>query len=77
MILLFLCVKLTHFYTVCVGSIAELEKLTGTKVTDLHRESIDHLVIQGKTGPLRRIDEVSEYFVFVFFFLEKKRRNVR
>lgn len=23
---------------VCVGSIAELERLTGTKVTDLHRE---------------------------------------
>ena len=50
---------------VCVGSIKELEELTGTKVTDLHRESVDHLVIQGKTGPLRRVDEVGlRYFRF-------------
>lgn len=45
---------------VCVGSVAELEQLTGAKVTDLHRHFIDHLTIpsrQGK-GQLRRIDEV-------------------
>ncbi|KAJ2492852.1 isoleucine--tRNA ligase [Coemansia sp. RSA 2050] len=46
---------------VCVGSIAELEELTGaTGITDLHRDSIDHLTIpsrQGK-GVLRRVDEV-------------------
>jgi isoleucyl-tRNA synthetase len=30
---------------ICVGSIAELEKLTGEKVTDLHKHKIDHLVI--------------------------------
>lgn len=30
---------------ICVGSIAELEELTGKKVTDLHRENIDHLEI--------------------------------
>lgn len=46
---------------VCVGSIKELEELTGTKVKDLHRESVDHLVIQGKTGPLRRVDEVGVF----------------
>ncbi|KAI9501839.1 isoleucyl-tRNA synthetase [Coemansia spiralis] len=46
---------------VCVGSIAELEELTGTTgITDLHRDNIDHLTIpsrQGK-GVLRRIEEV-------------------
>ena len=45
----------------CVGSIAELEKLTGTTVTDIHRESIDHLeipsVIDGNP-PLQRVPEV-------------------
>nr|XP_057911034.1 isoleucine--tRNA ligase, cytoplasmic [Doryrhamphus excisus] len=45
---------------VCVGSIAELEELTGVHVTDLHRESIDHLTIPSRTGKgvLRRITEV-------------------
>ncbi|MBN3308685.1 SYIC protein, partial [Amia calva] len=45
---------------VCVGSIAELEELTGTKVTDLHRESIDHLTIPSRCGKgvLRRVQEV-------------------
>ncbi|CAD6220355.1 GSCOCG00005016001-RA-CDS [Cotesia congregata] len=47
---------------VCVGSIAELEELTGTKVTDIHRESIDHLTIPSRRGPefgvLRRIPEI-------------------
>ncbi|XP_061147460.1 isoleucine--tRNA ligase, cytoplasmic [Syngnathus typhle] len=45
---------------VCVGSIAELEELTGAKVTDLHRESIDHLTIPSRCGKgvLRRITEV-------------------
>lgn len=45
----------------CIGSIAELEQLTGQKITDLHRESIDHLeipsVVDGNP-PLRRISEV-------------------
>ena len=35
---------------VCIGSIAELEELTGEKITDLHRESIDHLTIPSKQG---------------------------
>ncbi|KAI4466789.1 soleucyl-trna synthetase [Holotrichia oblita] len=46
---------------VCVGSIAELEELTGTKVTDLHRENIDHLEIPSRipgNPPLRRVTEV-------------------
>ncbi|XP_058844486.1 isoleucine--tRNA ligase, cytoplasmic-like [Acipenser ruthenus] len=45
---------------VCVGSVAELEELTGVKVTDLHRESIDHLTIPSRCGKgvLRRLQEV-------------------
>uniref|UniRef100_A0A023F4Z9 Isoleucine--tRNA ligase, cytoplasmic n=1 Tax=Triatoma infestans TaxID=30076 RepID=A0A023F4Z9_TRIIF len=46
---------------VCVGSIAELERLTGTKVTDLHKESVDHLTIPSSNPnnpPLRRVPEV-------------------
>ncbi|XP_078470570.1 isoleucine--tRNA ligase, cytoplasmic isoform X1 [Lampetra planeri] len=45
---------------VCVGSIEELEALTGTKVTDLHRESVDNLTIPSRTGRgvLRRVSEV-------------------
>ncbi|XP_059185141.1 isoleucine--tRNA ligase, cytoplasmic [Centropristis striata] len=45
---------------VCVGSIAELEELTGVKVTDLHRESIDNLTIPSRRGKgvLRRVTEV-------------------
>lgn len=48
--------------TICVGSISELEELTGTKITDLHREFIDHLEIPSKKNPngppLKRVDEV-------------------
>ncbi|XP_005355232.1 isoleucine--tRNA ligase, cytoplasmic isoform X2 [Microtus ochrogaster] len=45
---------------VCVGSVAELEELSGTKVSDLHRESIDHLTIPSRCGKgaLRRVSEV-------------------
>lgn len=46
---------------VCIGSIAELESLTGQKITDLHRESIDHLEIpSSRPGhpPLKRVHEV-------------------
>lgn len=45
----------------CVGSIAELEKLTGKRITDLHRESIDDLEIPSRVKgnpPLRRVSEV-------------------
>lgn len=45
---------------VCVGSIAELEALSGEKVTDLHREFIDHITLPSKQGKgvLRRVPEV-------------------
>ncbi|NXU02358.1 SYIC protein, partial [Buphagus erythrorhynchus] len=45
---------------VCVGSIAELEELSGVRVTDLHRESIDELSIPSRCGKgwLRRVPEV-------------------
>ncbi|XP_058487318.1 isoleucine--tRNA ligase, cytoplasmic [Solea solea] len=45
---------------VCVGSMAELEELTGVKVTDLHRENIDSLTIPSRLGKgtLRRVTEV-------------------
>lgn len=46
---------------ICVGSVQELKELTGVdNITDLHRESIDHLTIPSKKGKgvLRRIDEV-------------------
>ncbi|XP_058701495.1 isoleucine--tRNA ligase, cytoplasmic [Poecile atricapillus] len=45
---------------VCVGSMAELEELSGVKVTDLHRESIDQLSIPSRSGKgaLRRVPEV-------------------
>nr|MBE5724216.1 Isoleucyl-tRNA synthetase [Cucujiformia] len=46
---------------VCIGSIAELEELTGKKVTDLHREHVDKLEIPSKipgNPPLKRISEV-------------------
>ncbi len=45
---------------VCIGSIEELYKLTGTKVTDLHKESVDDLTFTqtGEEGVYRRIPEV-------------------
>ncbi|CAD5123301.1 DgyrCDS11658 [Dimorphilus gyrociliatus] len=45
---------------VCVGSIKELEELTGQKITDIHRENIDHLTIPSNRGKgvLRRISQV-------------------
>nr|NVI69427.1 Isoleucyl-tRNA synthetase [Cucujiformia] len=46
---------------VCIGSIAELEELTGKKVSDLHREHVDCLEIPSKipgNPPLKRVPEV-------------------
>ncbi|KAK4528311.1 hypothetical protein GAYE_SCF54G6248 [Galdieria yellowstonensis] len=46
---------------VVVGSEEELRQLAGLKekLTDLHRDSIDHITIQSKSGKiLRRVDEV-------------------
>lgn len=46
--------------SICVGSIKELEALTGQKVTDLHREFVDDLSFtkSGEAGTYRRIPEV-------------------
>ena len=46
--------------TLCIGSIAELEKYTGAKVNDLHREHVDQLnfTIPGEEGTYKRIPEV-------------------
>ena len=35
---------------VVVGSIAELEELTGTGIDDLHKHHVDHLEIPSKQG---------------------------
>lgn len=46
---------------VCIGSIAELQQYSKTSITDLHRESIDDIVIPSKRPgqpPLRRITQV-------------------
>ncbi|MGA1372390.1 MAG: isoleucine--tRNA ligase [Pseudomonadales bacterium] len=45
---------------VCIGSIDELERLTGVRVTDLHREHVDPLTftLPGEPGTYRRIEEV-------------------
>ena len=46
---------------ICVGSIKELQDLSGCgDITDLHRESIDHITIPSKMGKgvLKRIPEV-------------------
>ncbi|URD91072.1 Anticodon-binding domain of tRNA, partial [Musa troglodytarum] len=47
-----------------IGSIDELEKLSGAKVTDLHRHNIDHITIPSEHGSefgvLRRVDDVSQ-----------------
>jgi len=45
---------------VCIGSIDELEKYTGVRVDDLHRENVDDLTfsIEGEPGTYHRIEEV-------------------
>jgi isoleucyl-tRNA synthetase len=46
--------------TRCIGSLDELEALTGTRVEDLHREYVDPLTftVAGEAGTYRRIEEV-------------------
>lgn len=45
---------------VCIGSIEELSKLSGVKLTDLHREHVDKITIPSKNGKgnLKRISDV-------------------
>ncbi|MBD3279621.1 MAG: isoleucine--tRNA ligase [Candidatus Pacebacteria bacterium] len=44
--------------TICVGSVKELEELTGEKITDLHKEVVDQLVISKNGKKYHRIEEV-------------------
>ena len=51
---------------VCVGSVEELEKLSGVKgINDLHRDKIDHITIpsQKGKGQLKRIEAVFDCWV--------------
>lgn len=45
---------------ICIDSIAKLEKLSGVKITDLHRENVDDITIPSPSnrGQLRRTEEV-------------------
>ncbi len=46
---------------VCIGSIDELAELSGVRVDDLHRETVDDITIPSKKNPgtvLKRVDEV-------------------
>lgn len=43
---------------IVIGSIGELEELTGTKITDLHRHFIDELTFKKNGKTFRRITEV-------------------
>ena len=45
---------------ICVGSVEELEKLSGKKVDDIHKHFVDDIEIPSPTGksPLRRVEEV-------------------
>ena len=46
--------------TICIGSVEELEKLSGVKVDDIHKHFVDKIEIPSPTGkePLKRIPEV-------------------
>jgi isoleucyl-tRNA synthetase len=46
---------------ICIGSIDQLAELSGVRVTDLHRETVDSITIPSKKNPgtvLKRVDEV-------------------
>ncbi|CAD8078640.1 unnamed protein product [Paramecium sonneborni] len=58
---------------VCVGSIEELQQLSGVEnITDLHREFIDRFTIPSKQGKgqLRRIEEVFGYIFKLYYYLQ-------
>ena len=42
----------------CVGSVEELERLTGEKINDLHKHFVDSLVIEKNGKSYRRVSEV-------------------
>lgn len=47
---------------IVIGSVKELEELSGCQVSDLHRHKIDHITIPSKRGPefgvLKRVEDV-------------------
>ncbi len=44
---------------ICVGSVAELEKLSGQKITDIHKHFVDGIELKGANGAkLQRVPEV-------------------
>jgi len=45
---------------ICIGSVAELEKLSGRKITDIHKHFMDKIELPSPTGksPLKRVPEV-------------------
>jgi isoleucyl-tRNA synthetase len=44
---------------ICIGSVEELERLSGVKgITDLHREHVDHIVLEKDGRKYRRTEEV-------------------
>ncbi len=44
--------------TICVGSLAELEELSGQKVADLHKHIVDHVVIEKNGKKYTRVPDV-------------------
>ena len=44
--------------SICVGSVDELEALSGIRVTDLHRQYIDDIVIEKNGKVYKRVEEV-------------------
>jgi isoleucyl-tRNA synthetase len=44
--------------TICVGSVAELEKLSGKKITDIHKHLMDQIIIKKGGKEYRRVPEV-------------------
>ncbi len=71
---------------ICVGSKAELEKLSGKKVDDLHIEFVDKIEIPSPTGksPLKRVESVLDcwfesgsmpYAQWGYPFEEKHKQN--
>lgn len=43
---------------ICIGSVSELESLSGQKVEDIHRQHIDDITISRNGKTYRRVDEV-------------------
>ncbi|MFA5211502.1 MAG: isoleucine--tRNA ligase [Patescibacteria group bacterium] len=44
--------------TICIGSVEELEKLSGEKITDIHKHIVDKIIIKKDGKEYKRIPEV-------------------